>query len=129
MAEDELELAPIWLCDQDLLNGPNSKELPPEWALHRFWALSKCQFGETVGEAMWCAFLCHLLPCEDKLAAIQMAIGQIWDLIYYYHLDLANTVPIQVKPPHLNPKEEAWIDVHLDKLVAKRVIGLILQGE
>ena len=28
-----------------------------------------------------------------------------------------------------HPEEEAWLDVHLDKLVAKGVIGLILPGE
>ena len=33
------------------------------------------------------------------------------------------------KPPHLRPEEEAWLDVHLDKLVAKGVIGPILPGE
>ena len=37
--------------------------------------------------------------------------------------------PIWVKPPHLHPEEEAWLDIHLDKLVAKGVIGLILPGE
>ena len=71
-------------------------------------ALSKYQFGDTVGEAMQCAFLCHLLPCEDKLAAVQIDIGWVWDPKYHYHLDLTNTVPIWVKPPHLRPKEEAW---------------------
>ena len=38
-------------------------------------------------------------------------------------------MPIQVKPPHLHPKEEAWLDVHLDKLVAKGVTVPILLGE
>ena len=37
--------------------------------------------------------------------------------------------PSGVKPPHLCPEEEAWLDVHLDKLVAKGVIGPILPGE
>ena len=48
----------------------NGKELPPEWALCRYRALSKCQFGDTVDEAARRAFLGHLLPWEDKLAAI-----------------------------------------------------------
>ena len=38
-------------------------------------------------------------------------------------------MPIRVKPPHLHPEEEAWLDVDLDKLVAKGVIGPILPGE
>ena len=29
-AEEELEIARAWLCDQDLLDNHNSKELPPE---------------------------------------------------------------------------------------------------
>ena len=58
----------------------NGKELPLEWALCRYQALSKCQFGETVDEAARCAFLCHLLPWEDKFAAIQMDIRWVWDL-------------------------------------------------
>ena len=50
----------VWLYNQDLLVGANGKDLPPEWAVHRFWAISKCQFGNTVGEAVqiffsaWC---------------------------------------------------------------------------
>ena len=72
---------------------------------------------------------CHLLPCEDKLAAIWMDIGLVWDPKYHYHLDLTNTVPIQEKLLRLHPKEEAWLDVHLDELVAKGVIGPILPGE
>ena len=47
---------------RNLLDDHNSKELSLEWALHRFWALSKCQFGDTVDEATQCAFLRHLLP-------------------------------------------------------------------
>ena len=43
---------------------------------------------------MRCTFLCHLLTYEDKLIAIQIDIGQVWDLKYHYHLDLTNTVPI-----------------------------------
>ena len=58
-----------------------------------------------------------------------MDIGRVWDPKYHYHLDLTNAVPIRAKPPRLHPEEEAWLDVHLDKLVAKGVIGPILPGE
>ena len=105
------------------------KELPPEWALCRYRALSKCQFGDTVGEAARRAFLRRLLLYKDQLAAIQMDIGQVWDPKYDYHLDLTNAVPIRAKPPRLRLEEEAWLDVHLDELVAKGVIGSILPGE
>ena len=44
---------------------------------YRFWVISKCQFGDIVDDATWGAFLGNLLPCEDKLAAIQMNIGQV----------------------------------------------------
>ena len=107
----------------------NGKELPLEWALCRYLALSKCQFGDTVDEATWCTFLHHLLPWEDRLVAVQTDIGWVWDPKYHYHLDLTNAVPIRVKPPHLHLEEEAWLDVHLDELVAKGMIGLILPGE
>ena len=79
--------------------------------------------------AAWRTFLRHLLPWEDKLAAVQTDIRWVWDPKYHYCLDLTNTVPIQVKPPCPHPEEEAWLDVHLDKLVAKGVIGPILPGE
>ena len=38
-------------------------------------------------------------------------------------------MPIWAKLPHLCPEEEAWLAIHLDKLVAKGVIGPILLGE
>ena len=63
-------MARAWLRDRDLTMDDNGKELPPEWALCRYRALSKCQFGDTVDEAAWRTFLRHLLPWEDKLAAI-----------------------------------------------------------
>ena len=129
LAEKELEMAWAWLRDQDLMMDHNDKELPLEWALFRYRALSKCQFGDKVGEAAWRTFLHHLLPWEDKLVAVQMDIGWVWDPNYHYCLDLTNTVPIQVKPPHLRPEEEDWLDVHLDELVAKGVIGPILLGK
>ena len=45
--------------------------------------------------------------------------GWVWDPKYHYCLDLTNAVPIWAKPPRLRPEEEAWLDVHLDELVAK----------
>ena len=75
--EQELEMTLAWLYDRNLLDDPNSKELPPDRALCRFQALSKYQFGDTIGEAIWHAFLHHLLPCGDKLAAIQIDIGWV----------------------------------------------------
>ena len=42
LAEEELEMAWAWLCDRGLLMDYNGKELPLEWALCRYWALSKC---------------------------------------------------------------------------------------
>ena len=75
MAEEELKMAWAWLHDWHLPDNPNGKGLPPEWALCRFQVLSKCQFVDTVGEAMWFTFLHRLLPSENKLAAIQMDIG------------------------------------------------------
>ena len=76
--EEELEMAWAWLREQDLRMDYNGKELPPEWALHRYQALSKCQFGDTVYEAAQCTFLRHLLPWEDKLATVQTDIGWVW---------------------------------------------------
>ena len=37
-----------------------------------------------------------------------------------------NALPIWAKLPHLWPEEEIWLDVHLYKLMDKRVIGPIL---
>ena len=105
------------------------KELPPKWALRRYRALCKCQFGDIVGEAVRRAFLRRLLPWEDQLAAVQTDIRRVWDPKYHYRLDLTNAVPIRAKLPRLHPEEEAWLDVHLDKLVVKGVIGPILPGE
>ena len=122
-------MARTWLSNWDLLDNPDGKEFPPDWALHRFWALSKCHFRDIVGVAMRYVFLCCLHPCENKLAAIQTDIGQVWDPKYHYHLDLTNTVPIWVELLCFHPEEEVWLDVHLDKLVAKGVIGPILLEE
>ena len=61
--------------------------------------------------------------------AIQTDIGWVWDPKYRCHLDLTNAMPIRVKLPRLHPEEEAWLDIHLDELVAKGVSGAILPGE
>ena len=60
--------------------------------------------------------------------AIQADIRWVWDPKYHYHIDLTNAMPIWAKLSGLCPEEEAWLDVHLDKLVAKGVIGPILPG-
>ena len=103
--EEELEMAWAWLHDRDLMMDDKGKELPPEQALHRYQALSKCQFGDTVGKAARHTFLHHLLPWEDQLAAVQVDIGWVWDPKYHYRLNLTNAVPIQAKPPCLRPEE------------------------
>ena len=74
-------------------------------------------------------FLHRLLPWEDKLAAVQMDIGWVWDPKYHYLLDLTKAMPIRAKPPRPRPEEETWLDLHLDKLVAKGIIDPILPGE
>ena len=45
----------------------------------------------------------------------------------FHGLNQCSTQPGPAAPPV--PKEEAWLHIHLDKLVAKGVIGPILQGE
>ena len=53
----------------------------------------------------------------------------MWDPKYHYELRLRDVTPIKAKPMRLRPEEEAWLDVHLDELVAKGVIGPILPDE
>ena len=48
---------------------------------------------------------------------------------YHYRLQLRNKVGIKARPMHLRPEEEAWLDIHLDELVSKEVIGPILPDE
>ena len=95
----------------------------------RYDALSKCAFGEAVGEESRHDFLHRLLPCEARLAAKQTDIGRVEDPRSHYHLKLRNEVSITVQPMRLHPEEEAWLDVHLDELVSKGVIGPILPDE
>ena len=64
-----------------------------------------------------------LMPWEHCMAATQFDIGCIVDKKYRYRLTLTNTTPICSKPPTLRPKEEAWLDQHLDELQAKGVIA------
>ena len=70
-------MALAWLYDQELLDDHIGMELSLEWGLCRFWAISKCQFGDTVDETTQCAILRRLLPWEDKLMAIQTGIGWV----------------------------------------------------
>ena len=58
-----------------------------------------------------------------------MHIGQVWYPKYHYHLDFTNAVPIWAKPPCLYPKEEAWLDVHLNELVTNGMFGPIFSGD
>ena len=74
----------------------------------------------------FCA-ICYL--GRTNLRPSRWTSGEVWDPKYHYHLDLTNAMPIQAKPPRLRPEEEAWLDVHLDELVAKGIIGPILPGE
>lgn len=97
--------------------------------LRRYKALSRCKFGEGVTEGAKMSFLQRLIPCEANLAAKQTDIGKVSDPKYRYKLTLKNAVPIRAKPMRLRPEEEAWLDVHLDELLAKGVIGPILPHE
>ena len=92
-------------------------------------ALSKCAFGKAVSAAARRDFLARLIPHEHRLAAKQTDIGAVHDPKYHYTLRLRNEAPIKHKPMRLRPAEEAWLDVHLDELLAKGVIGPILPHE
>ena len=48
---------------------------------------------------------------------------------YHDRLKLRNKVGIKARPMRLRPEEEAWLDIHLDKLVSKGVISPILPDE
>ena len=61
--------------------------------------------------------------------AKQTNIGYVKDLKYHYRLDLKDERPIQTKPMHFRPEEEAWLDAHLYELTAKGVITPILPHE
>ena len=106
-----------WLTEPGLLSP--SKGLSEEQVVRRYDALSKCAFGEAVGEESRRDFLCRLLPCESCLAAKQTDIGRVEDPRYHYLLKLRNEVGIKARLMHLHPEEEAWLDVHLDELVSK----------
>ena len=70
-----------------------------------------------------------LIPCVHHLAVKQTDIGAVTDPKYLYRLKLNNEAPIRAKPMRLRPEEEAWLDVHLDALIAQGVIGPILPHE
>ena len=61
--------------------------------------------------------------------AKQTNIGWVEDPRYHYRLKLRNKVGINARPIHLSPEEDAWLDIHLDKLISKGVIGLVLLDE
>ena len=63
---------------------------------------------------------------EKNLAAVQTDIGRVEDPKYHYKLRLRNEAPIRSKPIKLRPEEEAWLEAHLDDLLAKGVIAPIL---
>lgn len=100
-----------------------------ETILRRYAALSRCKFGGGVLNRAKRRFLQRLIPCEKNLAARQTDIGYVHDPKYHYELRLNNAIPIRAKPMRLRPQEEAWLDVHLDELLAKGVIGPILPHE
>ena len=100
-----------------------------ERVVRQYDVLSKCAFSEAVGEESRRDFLRRLLPCEARLAAKQTDIGRVEDPQYHYRLRLRNEVGIKVRPMRLRPEEEAWLDVHLDELVSKGVIGPIILDE
>lgn len=117
--------ARAWLAASGLLEEDEDDDL----VLRRYKALSKCKFGEGVSEDTKRRFLQRLIPCEFRLAAKQTDIGEVQDPRYLYRLRLNNATPVRAKPMRLRPKEEAWLDVHLDELLAKGVIGPILPHE
>ena len=117
--------AELWLRDRGLLTGREDEGT----ITHQFSALSKCKFGTAVSEEAKVGFLWRLVPCWCNLAAKQNNIGNVKDPKYHYRLRLNNLSPISSKPMRLKPHEEAWLDVHLDELLAKNVIGPILPHE
>lgn len=42
---------------------------------------------------------------------------------------VTNGAPTIAKPLHIKLQEEVWLDVHLKKIIAKRIIGHILLYE
>ena len=116
-----------WLTERGLLDP--AEGLDEEQVRRRYNALSKCAFGKAVDDEARRHFLRRLLPCEARLAAKQTDIGRVEDPRYHYRLKLRNEVGIKARPMRLRPEEEAWLDVHLDELVSKGVIGKILPDE
>ena len=91
--------------------------------------LSHYNFGEDIPEQSRRDFLRSLIPHKVLLATKQTNIGYIKDPRYHYQLDFKDERPIQAKPMHFRPEEEAWLDAHLDELTAKGIITPILPHE
>ncbi len=121
----ELADAVMWLERY----GLSDDQMSDQEKLRRYQALSKCQFGDEVTEQAKTNFLHGMVPCEKNLAAVQTDIGRVEDPKYHYKLRLRNEAPIRSKPIRLRPEEEAWLDAHLDELLAKGVIAPILPHE
>ena len=68
--EKELEIPWAWLMGLDLLTSANSEELAPNQAIHKFGALSKYHFGESIGTANWLAILQCLVQCKYMLKVV-----------------------------------------------------------
>ena len=113
-----------WLTERGPLSP--SEGLSEEQVVRQYNMLSKCAFGKAVREESQRDFLRHLLPCEACLAAKQTDIGRVEDPRYHYRLKLRNEVGIKVRLMCLRLEEEASLDVHLEELVSKGVIGPIL---
>ena len=131
LGEPSASEAWAWLQARHLTTPPEGQEAPlsDDQAIRRFMALSKCAFGEAVDEDSRREFLQRLLPSEAFLAARQTDIGEVRDPRFHYRLRLTNETPITTKPMRFRPEEEAWLDAHLDELMAKGVIGPILPHE
>ena len=74
----------------------------------------------------FCALSFHTRPFWQLSKPI-LGMLKIQDTIT--RLDLKDERPIQAKPMHFRPEEEAWLDAHLDELTAKGVITPILPHE
>ena len=127
MEEPTYDEIKAWLTDCGLFSPEEG--LSEEQVVWLYNTLSKCTFGKAVREESRCNFLHHLLPCEACLAAKQTDIGWVEEPRYHHCLKLRNEVGIKVHPMCLLPEEEAWLNIHLDELVSKGIIGPILLEE
>ena len=67
MKEPSYDKMAAWLMEHGLLNLEES--LSEEQVVWHYNMLSKCTFSEAVREESRYKILCHLLPCEARLAA------------------------------------------------------------